>query len=144
MNLWIYVISRVQVGDQLSVMAKTLMLYIICKRFKQFFSKLARLILLSNYYCAPDLQLHTLPLINHNLLITGDFNGHSPSWRYADLSSRGEQIEDWMIENNLILINRPDDQPTHLSDAWKTLSTPDFAIAEKIFRRYVTGRFTPS
>ena len=36
-----------------------------------------------------------------------------------------------MIENNLILINRPDDQPTHLSRAWKTLSTPDLAIASE-------------
>ena len=53
------------------------------------------------------------------------------SWGYADLNSRGEQIEDWMTENNLILINRPDDQPTHLSHAWKTLSTPDLAIANK-------------
>ena len=86
-----------------------------------------------NYYCPPDrdLQLDTLPLVNHNLLITGDFNGHSPSWGYADLNSRGDQIEDWMIENNLILINRPDDQPTHLSRAWKTLSTPDLAIASE-------------
>ena len=86
-----------------------------------------------SYYCPPDrdLQLHTLPLVDHNLLITGDFNGHSPSWGYADLNSRGEQIEDWMIENNLILINRPDDQPTHLSRAWKTLSTPDLAIASE-------------
>ena len=34
-----------------------------------------------SYYCPPDinLQLHTLPLVNHNLLITGDSNGHSPS-----------------------------------------------------------------
>ena len=86
-----------------------------------------------NYYCPPDrdLQLHTIPLVNHNLLITGDFNGHSPSWGYADLNSRGEQIEDWMIENDLILINRPDDQPTHLSRTWKTLSTPDLAIASE-------------
>ena len=72
-----------------------------------------------NYYCPPDkdLQLHTLPLVNHKLLITGDFNGHSLSCGYADLNSRGEQIEDWLIENSLILINRPDDQHTHLSRA---------------------------
>ena len=25
------------------------------------------------------------------------FHGHSPSWGYADLNSRGEKIEDWMI-----------------------------------------------
>ena len=86
-----------------------------------------------NYYCPPDkeLQLHTLPLVNHNLLITGDSNGHSLSWRYADLNSKGEQIEDWGIVNSLILINRPDDQRTHLSRAWKTMSTPDLAIASE-------------
>ena len=100
-----------------------------------------------NYYCplGKDLQLHTLPSTSHNLLITSDFNGHPPSWGYADLNSKGEQIEDWMIENSLILINRPDDQHKHLSHAWKTLSTPDFAISPaKTSRRYVTGRFTPS
>ena len=87
---------------------------------------------MTNYYCPPDkeLQLHTL-LVNHNVFITGDFNGHSPSWRYADLNSRGEQIEDWMIVNSLILISRPKDQPTHLSCAWKTLSTPDLAITSE-------------
>ena len=36
-----------------------------------------------------------------------------------------------MIENSLIPINRPDDQPTCLSRAWKTLSTPDLAIASE-------------
>ena len=67
-----------------------------------------------SYYCPSHkgLQLHTLALVNHNLLITSDFNGHSPSWGYADLNSRRGQIEDWMIENSLVPINRPDDQPT--------------------------------
>ena len=80
-----------------------------------------RKITVINYYCPPDkdLQLHTLPLVIHNLLITGDFSGHSPSWVYADLNSRGEQIEDQMIENSLILINRPGDQLTHLSCVWR-------------------------
>jgi ribonuclease HI len=96
-----------------------------------------------NVYCPPDkdLQLHTLPLTDNNLLITGDFNGHSPSWGYQDLNSRGEEIEDWMIDNNLLLINRPEDKPTCLSRAWKTTSTPDLAIAtediEKICDRQV-------
>ena len=40
-----------------------------------------------------------------------------------------------MIENRVIFINRPDDQPTHLSRAWKTLSTPDLAIASEDFQQ---------
>ena len=93
----------------------------------------SREITVINYYCPTDkeLQVHTLPLVNHHLLITSDFNGDSPSWGYADLNSRGEQIEDWMIENSLILINRPDDQPTHLSCVWKTFSTPELVITSE-------------
>nr|KAG5709634.1 hypothetical protein BaRGS_001684 [Batillaria attramentaria] len=84
-----------------------------------------------NFYSPNDreLQLNTLPLTDQNLMILGDFNAHSPSWGYQDMNNRGEQIEDWMIENNLILINKPEDKPTCLSRAWKTCSTPDLAIA---------------
>ena len=40
-----------------------------------------------------------------------------------------------MIENSVILINRPDDQPTHLFCAWKTLSIPDLSISSKDIQR---------
>ena len=84
-----------------------------------------------NIYCPPDkeLQLHTIPMQEKGLLIAGDVNAHSPSWGYERLNTRGEQTEDWMMENNLILINKPDDKPTCLSRAWKTSSHPDVAMA---------------
>ena len=40
-------------------------------------------------------------------------------------------MQDWMTENNLILINRPDDKPSYFSRAWKKLSTPDIAMASE-------------
>ena len=40
-----------------------------------------------------------------------------------------------MIENSVILINRLDDQPTHLFCAWKTLSIPDLSISSKDIQR---------
>ena len=49
------------------------------------------------------------------------------------LISKAEESKEkigW-FEESLILINRPDDQSTHLSHAWKTSSTPDLAIASK-------------
>ena len=97
-------------------------------------------LLIVNVYCSPDrdLQLHTLPHQEKNLLILGDLNGHSPSWGYEDLNTRGEQIEDWMMDNGLVLINRPDDKPTCLSRAWKTLSTPDLAIATDDIQKVCT------
>ncbi|GFS02110.1 RNA-directed DNA polymerase from mobile element jockey [Elysia marginata] len=45
------------------------------------------------------------------------------------MDARGEGLEDWMIENQLILINKPDDTTTFFSRAWKSLSTPDLAMA---------------
>ena len=84
-----------------------------------------------NCYGPPDkeLKLHSIPTQENKLLVSGDFNGHSPSWGYKDLNTRGEQIEDWMLDNKLVLINKPDDKPTCLSRAWKTTSHPDLAMA---------------
>ena len=38
-------------------------------------------------------------------------------------------------------MNRPDDQPTHLSRAWKTLSTPDLAIASEDIQKICDREF---
>lgn len=88
-------------------------------------------IIVVNCYCSPDkdLKLQHIPVREKGLLILGDFNSHSPSWGYDSTNSRGEQVEDWMIENRLILVNKPDDKPTCYSRAWKTTSHPDLAIA---------------
>ena len=59
----------------------------------------------------------------------GDFNSHSPSWGYPDLDSKGEEVEDWIITNQMVLINHPDDPHTYYSRAWRTTSCPDIAIA---------------
>ena len=59
----------------------------------------------------------------------GDFNSHSPSWGYPDLGSKGEEVEDWIIINQMVLINHPDDPHTYYSRAWRTTSCPDLAIA---------------
>nr|KAG5691968.1 hypothetical protein BaRGS_011359 [Batillaria attramentaria] len=42
----------------------------------------------------------------------------------------GEEIEDWLIDNQLILINQPDDKPSYYSRAWKKTSTPDLAAED--------------
>ena len=66
---------------------------------------------------------------NQGLLVVEDFNEHSPSWGYQNINNRGEHVEDWMMDNNLVLINKPDDKPTCLSKAWKTTISPDLALA---------------
>ena len=41
--------------------------------------------------------------------MVGDFNSHSQSWGYNQADARGEEIEDWQDDNNLILVNDADD-----------------------------------
>lgn len=86
---------------------------------------------ITNCYSPPDttLALHNIKVEESRHLVIGDFNSHSPSWGYAKPDSRGEEVEDWMIENKLILINKPHEKPTCYSRGWKTSSTPDLAMA---------------
>ena len=84
-----------------------------------------------NVYSPPDkqIQLDSIPVDDRSWIITGDFNSHSPSWGYQDLNRKGEDVENWTISNQLLLINRPDDPPTFYSRTWRTTSTPDLAFA---------------
>ena len=87
-------------------------------------------IYLVNYYCPNNvtLDLHNIQVKGSNFIIVGDFNSHSQSWGYNHIDARGEEIEEWQDDNNLILINNPDDTPTFYSRCWHTTSTPDIAI----------------
>ena len=85
---------------------------------------------LVNYYCPNNVNLDLLniPVVRTNFIIVGDFNSHSQSWGYNHIDARGEEIEEWQDDNNLILINKPEDTPTFYSRCWHTTSTPDIAI----------------
>ena len=84
-----------------------------------------------NLYSPPDrpIALDGIEPINSNWIVLGDFNSHSPSWGYSDVDNKGEEVENWLISNQLVLINHPDDPPTCYSRAWRTCSTPDLAMA---------------
>ena len=85
----------------------------------------------TNCYSAPNIkpQLEGIPIYSCSHLVVGDFNGHSQSWGYRDFNNTGEAIEDWMVDNQLILISHPADPLTCYSRAWQTTSTPDLAMA---------------
>ena len=95
-----------------------------------------------NIYSPPDkkFQLET-ELQDNNLVIVGDFNSHSPSWGYSSMDSKGEDVEEWAVMNQLVLVNKPDDPPTFTSRSWRTTHTPDLAFAtddiHKICKRTV-------
>ena len=87
-------------------------------------------IYLVNYFCPNNVtsDLHNIQVKGSNFIIVGDFNSHSQSWGYNHIDARGEEIEERQDDNNLILINNPDDTPTFYSRCWHTTSTPDIAI----------------
>ena len=93
-----------------------------------------------NVYSPPDrdLSLQTLELTGDKCLIAGDFNSHSEAWGYDEADKRGEEVEDWQVENNLLLLNDPEDPPTFYSRRWMTTSTPDLAFATNDLARIAT------
>lgn len=72
---------------------------------------------LFNIYSPPDknISLHSIQPNTTHWLAMGDFNSHSPSWGYNEMDSKGEEVESWAIDHQLILINKPGDKPTYYS-----------------------------
>ena len=91
-------------------------------------------------YCPPDrdLSLELIQIQDSRCLIVGDFNSHSEAWGYDEADRRGEEVEDWQIDNGLVLLNDPDDPPTFFSRRWLTSSTPDLAFATNDISRIAT------
>ena len=62
-----------------------------------------------NLYCPPPpppdkvLSLQNINVPSHNCLAVGDFNSHSTSWGYGETDRRGDEVEDWQIESNMLL-----------------------------------------
>ena len=92
-----------------------------------------------NVYCPPgrELSLETMELLDNKCMVTGDFNSHSEAWGYESADARGEEVEDWQVENSLTLLNDPEDTPTCFTGRWNSNTTPDLAFAT-----YDTARIT--
>ena len=96
---------------------------------------------LNVYSSSPKITLPTRQPSQDNWMALGDFNSHSPSWGYEAIDSKGEDVEDWMTANQLVLINKPDDLDSFYHRGWRSTSSPDLAMAtddlHKIARREV-------
>ena len=84
-----------------------------------------------NLYSTPPKapHLHAIQLEEERWIIMEYFNSHSPSWGYADPGPKGDEVEDWIITSQMVLINRPDEPHTYYYRAWRKTSCPDIAIA---------------
>ena len=94
-----------------------------------------------NLYCPPppppdkDLSLQHIHVPSQNCLAVGDFNSHSTSWGYGETDRRRDEVGDWQIENNMLLLNDPEDPPTFFLRRWISTSTPDLAFATEDLSR---------
>ena len=89
-----------------------------------------------NLYCPhdKDLSLQNINVPSQNCLTVGDFNSHSTSWGYG-VTDRRDEVEDWQIENNMLLLNDPEHPPTFFSRRWISTSTPGLAFATEDLSR---------
>ena len=90
-----------------------------------------REITIFNIYCPQDkaLNLQSMETPSENCIVLGDLNSHSTTWGYEENDKRGDEVEDWQIETDLLLLNDPEDPPTYFSRRWLTTTTPDIAFA---------------
>ncbi|GBN76997.1 hypothetical protein AVEN_19540-1 [Araneus ventricosus] len=62
-------------------------------------------------------------------IILGDLNGHSPFWGSTDSNSRGLQIEQFLADHNLYLLNS--DEKTHFHLPTRTFHSVHLAISSQ-------------
>lgn len=81
-------------------------------------------LIIINVYIAPDDDINNHLnkieniILNHNnsqILILGDFNAKNPAWGGTRLDDRGEAITDFLLTNNLFLLNDKNSKPTFAS-----------------------------
>ena len=70
-----------------------------------------------------------MDITDTHCIVVGDFNSHSERWGYQQTDLRGEEVEEWEIDNNLFLLNAQEDPPTFYSRRWKSTSTLYLAFA---------------
>ena len=58
--------------------------------------------------------------------VMGDFNGHHTLWECVDVNNRGQQLEDLILKQNLILRNNK--SHTYFQSALGTLTSIDLTI----------------
>ena len=83
-----------------------------------------------------------------NLIMCGDFNSHSSTWAtLSNTDSKGEELEEIFLQNNLCVVNEPDSPPTFISSrgrSWIDLTVCGGNVVDKISSWNVLGEETLS
>ena len=63
-----------------------------------------------------------------SIVLSGDFNAHSPLWGDVRQDSRGQMIEKLLDDYNLCLLNT--DEPTYRHHSHQFFSVPDVSVCD--------------
>ena len=93
-----------------------------------------------NTYCPPSSTLNFLDQSTcfKKTVISGDLNGHSPLWGYADLDNTGKKIEELCESSNLILLQDENSPKTLLHRRHGTLHRPDLTLVSADIENHCT------
>ncbi|GBM25051.1 hypothetical protein AVEN_96641-1 [Araneus ventricosus] len=75
---------------------------------------------------AVQVHIRTLVTLPAPFLLIGDFNGHNTLWGLGSTNSRGRQLEQFISDNCLCLLNN--DEKTFFHEPTRTFHTLDLAI----------------
>ena len=78
-----------------------------------------------NHFNPKDLQ-NVIDQLPSPFILMGDFNGHHTLWGCEDVNNRGQQLEDLILKNDLILLN--DKSHTYFHSASGTFTSIDLTL----------------
>ena len=108
-------------------------------------------VFISNVYISPArgsaedgrdqrVDLSIIP-VGHKHIIAGDFNAHSSSWDpYIAPDARGGLVEDWIDENDLVVINNGEATRYARNDFQSPTSAPDLTIVHGTMAHLTTWK----
>ncbi|GBN01749.1 hypothetical protein AVEN_64609-1 [Araneus ventricosus] len=103
-----------------------------------------RLVTVCSLYLPPNATIdrHDLDRLVTELpipfIIIGDFNGHNPIWGSKNVNSRGRQIEEFISEHSLCLLNNGEHTHFHLGS--RSFHCLDLAVCSASLAPFLTFR----
>jgi len=100
-------------------------------------------ITVTNIYKPPSVSWspNVLPLFEDPCLYTGDMNSHHTLWGYRTNDFNGENLLDWMNNNEFELVFNPKDKKSFFSKVHKSETNPDLCfVSSSLFKNSKTKR----
>lgn len=81
-----------------------------------------------NVYKPPKTSFSNLPIYDHPVIYSGDFNCQNEQWGYKNTTPDGEALANWASTTNLTLLYDSKQPCSFTSGRWQTGTNPDLAF----------------